>query len=89
MSAEEAHEAVFFELSSRSRDQLESRTMDLALEIEAGPPIGQKIGKLLAVRTANMDFDTAMQWSESAIPLVGMSWDGREGSTGIPRKARC
>ena len=85
MSAEEAHEAGFSNYLV-DPEQLESRTMDLALEIEAGPPIGQKIGKLLAVRTANMDFDTAMQWSESAIPLVGMSWDGREGAQAFREK---
>ena len=85
MSAEEAHEAGFSNYLVNP-EQLESRTMDLALEIEAGPPIGQKIGKLLATRTANMDFDTAMQWSESAIPLVGMSWDGREGAQAFREK---
>ena len=85
MTAAEAHEAGFSNYLV-DPDQLESRTMELALEIEAGPPIGQKIGKLLAVRTANMDFDTAMQWSESAIPLVGMSWDGREGAQAFREK---
>lgn len=60
--------------------------MELALELEAGPPIGQKLGKLLAIRTANMDFDSAMQWSESVIPLVGLSEDAKEGRMAFAEK---
>lgn len=85
MSAQEAHESGFSNYLVEPED-LEERTMQLALEIEAGPPIGQKIGKLLAVRTANMDFDTAMQWSESAIPLVGLSRDSTEGAQSFREK---
>lgn len=85
MSAEEAHDAGFSNYLVEPED-LEERTMQLALEIEAGPPIGQKIGKLLAVRTAGMDFDTAMQWSESAIPLVGLSRDSTEGAQSFREK---
>ena len=33
----------------------------------------------MALRTANLDFDSAMQWSESAIPVVGLSRDSVEG----------
>ena len=85
MSAEEAHEAGFSNYLVEP-DELESKTMDLALELEAGPPIGQKVGKLLAVRTAHMDFDTAMQWSESVIPLVGLSQDFKEGQAAFSEK---
>ena len=53
--------------------------MDLALEVEAGPPIAQKVGKMLAMRTQHLDFDSALQWSETAIPLVGLSADHKEG----------
>ena len=60
--------------------------MELALEIEAGPPIAQMVGKLLAMRTANMDFDSAMQGSETAIPLVGLSADAREGAAAFREK---
>ena len=87
MSAEEAHEAGFSNyLVVQQPDELESKTMELALELEAGPPIGQKVGKLLAVRTAHMDFDTAMQWSESVIPLVGLSQDFKEGQAAFREK---
>ncbi|MYD43839.1 MAG: enoyl-CoA hydratase/isomerase family protein [Gammaproteobacteria bacterium] len=85
MSAEEAHEAGFSNYLV-SPEELESKTMELALELEAGPPIGQKVGKLLAIRTANMDFDTAMQWSESVIPLVGLSQDFKEGQAAFREK---
>ena len=85
MSAEEAHESGFSNYLVPP-EELESKTMELALELEAGPPIGQKVGKLLAIRTANMDFDSAMQWSESVIPLVGMSEDAVEGRKAFAEK---
>ncbi|MCY3859956.1 MAG: enoyl-CoA hydratase/isomerase family protein [Gammaproteobacteria bacterium] len=85
MSAEEAHEAGFSNYLVEPAE-LESKTMELALELEAGPPIGQKVGKLLAIRTAHMDFDTAMQWSESVIPLVGLSQDAVEGREAFREK---
>ena len=85
MSAEEAHEAGFSNYLVEP-DELEDKTMELALELEAGPPIGQKVGKLLAIRTAHMDFDTAMQWSESVIPLVGLSQDFKEGQAAFREK---
>lgn len=85
MSAEEAHEAGFSNYLV-GPEELESKTMELALELEAGPPIGQKVGKLLAIRTAHMDFDTAMQWSESVIPLVGLSQDAVEGREAFREK---
>ena len=85
MSAEEAHEAGFSNYLVEP-EELEAKTMEFALELEAGPPIGQKVGKLLAVRTANMDFDSAMQWSESVIPLVGLSQDAVEGREAFREK---
>ena len=78
MSAEEAHESGLTNYLVEP-DELEAKTMELALEVESGPPIAQKLGKMLALRTAHMDFDTAMQWSESAIPVVGLSKDSIEG----------
>lgn len=85
MSAEEAHESGFTNYLVEP-EALEAKTMELALEVEAGPPIGQKIGKMLAYRTSSMDFDTAMQWSESAIPLVTLSRDGQEGMRAFVEK---
>ena len=78
MSAEEAHESGLTNYLVEP-DELEARTMELALQVEAGPPIAQKLGKMLALRTAHLDFDSAMQWSESAIPVVGLSRDSVEG----------
>ena len=78
MSAEEAHESGLTDYLVEP-DELEAKTMELASAVEAGPPIAQKLGKMLALRTAHMDFDTAMQWSESAIPVVGLSKDSIEG----------
>lgn len=78
MSAEEAHEAGLTNYLVPP-EELEEKTMELALELESGPPIAQKLGKMLALRTAHLDFDTAMQWSESTIPVVGLSQDSIEG----------
>ena len=78
MSAEEAHESGLTNYLVEPQ-QLEEKTMELALECEAGPPIAQKLGKMLAVRTSHLDFDSAMQWSESVIPVVGLSQDSIEG----------
>jgi len=78
MSAQEAHEAGLTNYLVEP-EELEAKTMELAQEVESGPPIAQKLGKMLALRTAHLDFDTAMQWSESAIPVVGLSQDSIEG----------
>lgn len=85
MSPEEAHEAGFSNYLVDA-EELESKTMELALEIEAGPPIAQKLGKMLAIRTQHLDFDAALQWSESAIPLVGLSADAAEGRKAFMEK---
>lgn len=85
MSPEEAHEAGFSNYLVEPED-LENRTMELAREVEAGPPIAQKVGKMLAMRTQHLDFDSAMQWSETAIPLVGLSRDHAEGIKAFTEK---
>ena len=85
MSAEEAHESGLTNYLV-GPEELESKTMELALEVESGPPIAQKLGKVLATRTANLDFDSAMQWSESAIPVVGLSRDSIEGMRAFAEK---
>ena len=85
MSAEEAHESGLTNYLVEP-DELESKTMAYAAEIEAGPPIAQKVGKMLAYRTASLDFDTAMQFSEAAIPLVDQSRDFREGRAAFVEK---
>lgn len=85
MSAEEAHEAGLTNYLVEP-DQLEHKTMELALEVEAGPPIAQKIGKLLAYKTATLDYESAMLWSEMAIPLVSLSEDNKEGFRSFQEK---
>ena len=85
MSAEEAHECGFTNYLVEP-DEFDERAMEFALQIEAGPPIGQKVGKMLAYRTAHLDYDTAMQWSETAIPLVGLSQDFGEGVSAFREK---
>ena len=78
MSAEEAHESGLTNYLVEP-EEFETKLNEYALQIESGPPIAQKIGKVLAYRTAALDFDAAMAWSETAIPLVDMSQDFSEG----------
>jgi enoyl-CoA hydratase/carnithine racemase len=85
MSAEEAHEAGLTNYLVEP-EQLEEKTMELALAVEAGPPIAQKLGKLLATKTAFMDFESALQWSETALPVVMLSDDHREGGRSFAEK---
>jgi enoyl-CoA hydratase/carnithine racemase len=53
--------------------------MELALEIEAGPAVAQRLAKMLAHRTANQDYETALEWSGTALPIVMSSEDRVEG----------
>ncbi len=85
MSAEEAHAAGLTNYLVEP-DQLEAKTMELALAVEAGPPIGQKLGKTLAIKTANMDFESALEISGIALSTTGPSQDRREGSVSFMEK---
>ncbi len=78
MDAHEANQAGMFNYLVEP-DQLEAKTMELALECEAGPPIGQKVAKMLAYKTSSMAFEDAIHWSEMALPLVTLSQDRVEG----------
>ena len=78
LSAEEAHRLGMTNYLVEP-EELVTKTDELASRIAQGPPIAQKLGKMLAYRTANLDFDTALEWSASALPLVGQSEDYREG----------
>lgn len=78
MSAEEAHAAGLTNYLV-SPHELEAKTMELALAVEAGPPIGQKLGKMLAYRTQTMDFESALEFSAIALSTTGTSEDRREG----------
>jgi enoyl-CoA hydratase/carnithine racemase len=78
MAAEEAHEAGLTNYLVAPED-LEAKTMELALAVEAGPPLGQKLGKSLAYRTQNMDFESALEFSGIALNSTATSEDRREG----------
>jgi len=85
MSAEEAHASGLTNYLVPP-EELESKTMELALAVEAGPPIGQKLGKMLALRTANMDFETALELSGTALSVTEPSLDRREGVRAFAEK---
>lgn len=85
MSAEEAHEAGMSNYLVPP-EELESKTMELALAVEAGPPIGQKLGKTLAYRLQNVDFETALEISGMALAVTRTSEDRREGTRAFAEK---
>lgn len=78
MSAEEGHDAGVSNYLVPAED-FEQRLLEFAEEVEAGPPIGQKVGKLMAYRTANLDYESALEISGAVLPLVQESFDRIEG----------
>ena len=89
MDAEEGHAAGVSNYLVPP-EQFDDRLMEFALEVEAGPPIGQKVGKLMAYRTANLDYESALELSGAVLPLVTLSEDRLEGvrSFGEKREPR-
>ena len=79
MSAEEAHTAGLTNYLVPP-EELEAKTMELASAVEAGPPIAQKLGKMLAYRTDRMDLESALEFSGAALAVIRTSQDRREGS---------
>jgi 2-(1,2-epoxy-1,2-dihydrophenyl)acetyl-CoA isomerase len=85
MSAEEAHESGLTNYLV-SPEELEAKTMELAGMVEAGPPIAQKLGKMLAYRTAGLDFESALELSGTALAVIHPSQDRMEGSRSFVEK---
>jgi len=85
MSAEEAHASGLTNYLVPP-EQLEAKTMELALAVEAGPPLGQKLGKMLAYKTQNMDFESALDFSGIALSTTASSEDRKEGGRSFAEK---
>jgi enoyl-CoA hydratase/carnithine racemase len=85
MPAEEAHAAGLTNYLV-GPEELEAKTMELALAVESGPPLGQKLGKMLAYRTQNMDFESALEFSAIALSTTASSEDRREGQRSFAEK---
>ena len=85
MSAEEAHESGLTNYLVEP-DELEAKTMELATMVENGPPIGQKIGKILSYGTQGLDFQTTMEVSAMGLAVTGASKDSREGGLSFREK---
>jgi len=79
MSAEEAHAAGLTNYLV-APEELEAQTMELAGMIEAGPPVAQKLGKMLAYRTGGLDFESALELSGTALSVIHPSEDRVEGA---------
>ncbi len=78
MSAQEAHDIGLTNYLVEP-EELEAKTMELAEQVEAAPPIGVKLAKHLTIRTQYMDFETAVDWSAGTVAVVGTSQDRGEG----------
>ena len=85
MSAEEAH-ATGLTNYLVPPEELERQTMELAGMIESGPPIAQKLGKMLAYGTASLDFESALELSGTALAVIRPSADRVEGSRAFVEK---
>jgi len=85
MSAEEAHASGLTNYLVPP-EELEAKTMELASAVEAGPPLGQKLGKMLAYKTQTMDFESALEFSGIALSTTGMSEDRKEGQRSFAEK---
>lgn len=85
MSAEEAHSAGLTNYLV-APEELEARTMELATAVESGPPLGQKLGKMLAYKTQGMDFESALEFSGMALNTLALSEDRREGQVSFAEK---
>ena len=85
MDAEEAHAAGLANYLVSPED-FDERVMAFAQEVESGPPIGQKVGKLMAYRTMNLDYESALELSGAVLPLVTLSEDRVEGVRSFAEK---
>ena len=85
MDAEEGHAAGLTNYLVPAED-FEERVMAFAQEVESGPPIGQKVGKMMAYRTANLDYESALDLSGAVLPLVTLSEDRIEGVRSFAEK---
>ena len=78
LSAEEGHEAGVTNYLVDD-DEFDSKLEDFAKEVASGPPIGQKVGKLMAYKTMSMDYERALDLSAMVLALVTLSEDRAEG----------
>ncbi len=68
------------------RPDLEAKTMELAKMVESGPPIAQKIGKLLSYGTEGLGFQATMEISGMGLAVTGPSNDRKEGALSFREK---
>src|SRR5262249_7892488 len=85
MSAEEAHAAGLTNYLVPP-EELEAKTMELARAVEAGPPGARKLGKMLAYRAGNLDFESALELSGTALSVIYPSEDRKEGGQSFLEK---
>ena len=70
------------------KDKLEEETMALAARIGAGPPISQRLSKLMLYRGLEMDLETSMLMVAGLETLANTSEDHREGVAAFREKRK-
>ncbi|MFC1905390.1 enoyl-CoA hydratase/isomerase family protein [Chloroflexota bacterium] len=77
VSAEEAYRIGILNTLTTS-DNLEEATMKLASKIANGPPIANRLSKMLVYKGLETDLETALQFLSACIPITTSSRDHQE-----------
>jgi 2-(1,2-epoxy-1,2-dihydrophenyl)acetyl-CoA isomerase len=75
--AEEAYRIGILNILTAS-DKLEEVTMELATKIAKGPPIANRLSKMLVYKGLETDLETALQFLSACIPITVLSEDHKE-----------
>jgi 2-(1,2-epoxy-1,2-dihydrophenyl)acetyl-CoA isomerase len=75
--AEEAYRIGILNILTAS-DKLEEITMELATKIAKGPPIANRLSKMLVYKGLETDLETALQFLSACIPITVSSDDHKE-----------
>lgn len=67
-------------------EELPARTMTLARRIAAGPPIGQRLAKMVMQRSMDMNLETSLELAAASESITLTSEDHREGLAAFREK---
>ena len=67
-----------------AEEALESKTMDLARKLAKGPPIEHRLDKILVYKGLEMDMESSLAMSFSAIAIGLNSEDHKRGCESFP-----
>ena len=85
MEADEAYRLGFLNRLV-AEDELESTTMEMARKSAAGPPIANRLSKLMLYKGLEFDLETALKMAAAAETITLTSYDHEEGIKAIQEK---